>query len=109
MVYNSREEYMQAVNTFIGERTGEDVINFLKDIEDNSNFADHQEMVSKVKEWEDKYNNLMSDYRNRFLTGNPSPSASGEPVNEQPQQEEVEIIPEENIQIEDLFSPESEG
>lgn len=94
MEYNSKEEFMAAVQAFIGDRQGEDVIAFLKDVEDNTNFAEHQELVSRVKEWEDKYNNLLNDYQSRFFTGGQA----------QPPQEEVAIEPtEETITIDDLF------
>lgn len=97
MEYNSREEFMAVVQTFIGDRQGEDVIAFLKDVEDNTNFAEHQELVTKVKEWEDKYNNLLNDYQSRFFTG-------GQAQPPQPTQEEVVIDPtEETITIDDLF------
>lgn len=97
MEYNSREEFMAVVQTFIGDRQGEDVIAFLKDVEDNTNFAEHQELVTKVKEWEDKYNNLLNDYQSRFFTG-------GQAQPPQPPQEEVVIDPtEETITIDDLF------
>lgn len=103
MEYNSREEFMSAVQAFIGDRQGEDVIAFLKDVEDNTNFSEHQELVTKVKEWEDKYNNLLSDYQSRFFTGGPSqPPEVG--ITAQPPQEEVVIEPtEETITIDDLF------
>lgn len=108
MEYNSREEFMAAVQTFIGDRQGEDVIAFLKDVEDNTNFAEHQELVTKVKEWEDKYNNLLNDYQSRFFTGGQAQPQNGG-VTPQPPQEEVVIEPtEETITIDDLFEEKEE-
>lgn len=108
MEYNSREEFMAAVQAFIGDRQGEDVIAFLKDVEDNTNFAEHQELVTKVKEWEDKYNNLLNDYQSRFFTGGQAQPQNGG-VTPQPPQEEVAIEPtEETITIDDLFEEKEE-
>lgn len=107
MEYNTREEYMDAVRLFIGDREGEEVINFLKDVEDNSNFAEHTELVNKVKEWEGKYNSLLSDYRERFFTGGNGGGA--DPVNNQPPQEEEILEPtEETVTIDDLFEEREE-
>lgn len=108
MEYNSREEFMVAVQAFIGDRQGEDVIAFLKDVEDNTNFAEHQELVTKVKEWEDKYTNLLNDYQSRFFTGGERGQSNAEPA-PQPPQEEVVIEPtEETITIDDLFEEKEE-
>lgn len=104
MEYNTREEFMNAVRLFIGDREGEEVINFLKDVEDNSNFAEHTELVNQVKEWEGKYNTLLSDYRARFFTGGNSDGTDSQP----PQEEEILEPTEETVTIDDLFEESEE-
>lgn len=66
MAKRTREELMEKINKYIGDRTDEETLSLLEDISDSFNPED-------AVNWEEKYNELAGRYKARFL----EPSASG--------------------------------
>lgn len=66
MAVRTREELMEIINKYIGDRTDEESLSLLEDVSDSFNQTD-------TANWEEKYNELAGRYRARFLEA----SASG--------------------------------
>jgi len=56
MAKKSASELISSFSNIVGENTNEDIIGFMKDIEDSI----------VVDPYEEKYNQLLKDYRERF-------------------------------------------
>lgn len=72
MAIRTREELIEIINKYIGDRTDEESLSLLEDVSDSFNPAD-------TVNWEEKYNELAGRYRARFLE--PSTSGTLEPNN----------------------------
>lgn len=88
----NREQYMQNLQNLIGERDDEETLSMLADMTDT--FDDMETRTSDSKEWEDKYNNLKQEYKERFFTQD----SSNNSIIDEPDDE-----PEQKLTYEDLF------
>ena len=89
MAKKSASELISSFSNIVGEDTNEDIIEFMKDIEDSI----------VVDPYEEKYNQLLKDYRDRFesvqgVEGSNKPSGT---VNEEVHDEIIDTT------IEDLM------
>lgn len=90
MAILSKEAFMERVNGFIGENNSEDAIAFLTDMSDT--YSD-LETKSNDHTYEDKYNKLAKQYRDRFMN-----QTKEEPTDNSGSDERAETIT-----FEDLF------
>lgn len=81
MAILTKENLMELVKGRIGEDTSDEALKFIEDITDT--ITDFESKASGQTEWENKYNDLASKYKERFFSSedNPKPPKD-EPVTE---------------------------
>ena len=93
MAIKSREEILNSIKEFIGERTDDTAMTILEDIQDT--FADLETRTNDTTDWKKKYEELddswRKKYRDRFF------NHSAEEETEQPEEEEEKPLTYENL------------
>lgn len=93
----SRDELIEELKAYTGDRTDDETLKLIEDVSDSTESEDSED-------WEGKYNDLAKKYKDRF-------SGSSEEVKEEVKdepKEETEESDAEDIQIDDLFEDEKE-
>lgn len=85
----SKEELLSILKDRIGEDTSDEAISFVEDVTDTIN--DYE--TKAQTDWEQKYNDMKTKYRDRFF--------SGDPVKPEPE-EDIDDAPK-TLKFEDLF------
>lgn len=81
----SKEEYLDRIKTYVGDRTDDETLAFVEDMTDSWNDEAPAPAEPQTSEWETKYIELAKKYRDRFLTvtpapAGPTPTPSGETI-----------------------------
>lgn len=90
----SKEELLEKVKTYVGDRTDDETISLIEDINDSV------EVVDDSENWEEKYKALDSEWREKYIARFTEPSEIKE--------DEIEVEVHETNSFDDLFESEVE-
>lgn len=96
MAIKSREEILNAIKGIIGERTDDESMSILEDVQDT--FTDFETRTRDTTDWQKKYNDLDAEwrkkYRDRFFSHS----------DEEPEEEEPDFEEEKPLTFDSLFT-----
>lgn len=85
----SKEELLEKVKTYVGDRTDDETISLIEDINDSVEVVDDEE------NWEEKYKALDNEWREKYIARFSEPSEVKE--------DEIEVEVHETNSFDDLF------
>lgn len=96
----NKEDFISSIQARLGEDNSDEALSFLENLTDTYNALDER-ANSSVKEWEEKYNKLDTDWRNKYKErfNTPVQSSSASTTTSMTNQEELNIP----TKFEDLF------
>ena len=89
----SKEELLEKVKVYVGDRTDDETISLIEDISDSMEVSDGGE------NWKEKYEELDNEWREKYIARFSEPSA----VKEDEIEDELEVEPTESNSFDDLF------
>ena len=90
----SKEELLEKVKTYVGDRTDDETISLIEDINDSV------EVVDDGENWKEKYEALDNEWREKYIARFSEPSGVKE--------DEIEVEVHETNSFDDLFESEVE-
>lgn len=110
MAVKSKKEIMDALSAMLGDNSSDEALGLLEDVSDTLDTS-NSDLSVKLKEAEDKYNELdktwREKYKARFLQSSEDAKEQDEQFKKQQQQQEQKDEQEEraeNVTFDDLFS-----
>lgn len=85
----SKEELLEKVKVYVGDRTDDETISLIEDI------SDSMEVTDDTENWKEKYEELDNQWREKYIARFSEPSAIKE--------DEIEVETTETNSFEDLF------
>lgn len=85
----SKEELLEKVKTYVGDRTDDETISLIEDI------SDSMEVAGDGENWKEKYEELDNQWREKYIARFSEPSAVKE--------DEIEVEETETNSFDDLF------
>lgn len=85
----SKEELLEKVKVYVGDRTDDETISLIEDI------SDSMEVTDDAENWKEKYEELDNQWREKYIARFSEPSAIKE--------DEIEVETTETNSFEDLF------
>lgn len=81
-----RDKYMTHLKNLVGERDDEETLGIIADMTDTYNDLETRSQGSR--DWEEKYNNLRKEYKDRFFSDTPSNFEESEIIEDDTEEEE---------------------